>query len=109
MMRAAMRLLLVTMLACGTRDSLRTTSAPPSCSQVWDHVVELAPAELRGNFAAARDREIASCEHELTDPERRCSVAALSIEALERCKVHRSPTATASPWAVRPWASGRPA
>jgi hypothetical protein len=62
----------------------------PTCEQVWDHIVSLAPAPMRGGFAAVRAREIATCERELTADERRCVLASRDIDDLEQCRAGKS-------------------
>lgn len=69
----------------------------PTCEQVWDHIVSLAPDEMRAGFAAKRDREVVACEHDLTDDQKRCVVAAANLEALGKCTPSNPAVAVAAP------------
>jgi len=62
----------------------------PTCEQVWDHIVSLAPDEMRAGFASKREREVAACERELTDDDRRCAMSAHDIDELSKCRAAKS-------------------
>src|SRR5688572_17548441 len=51
--------------------ALTGCKSTPSCEAVWDHIVSLAPAELRAVFQARRALEIEACK-QLSDAERKC-------------------------------------
>lgn len=55
-----------------------------SCEAVVDHTLSLLPAEWKAQADEAD--MIAKCEKETTEAQRRCAVAAESMEALAACK-----------------------
>jgi hypothetical protein len=68
----------------------------PTCEQVWDHIVSLAPDEMRAAFASKREREVAACERELSDDDKRCAMSAHDLDELSRCRAATSEPAGAT-------------
>ena len=56
----------------------------PTCEQVFDHAVSLAPAEMREMIQQNRESALQKCS-KLSDEAKQCALAAKSMEALQKC------------------------
>jgi hypothetical protein len=63
---------------CGKKEA--------SCDAVFEHVRDLAPADLRDMIAGTKDAAIAKCEKDLTVEQRRCVLEASDLAQVAACK-----------------------
>ena len=72
-------------LACAlSLSTLGCSKKQPSCDEVFEHTLSLAPADMRDMFEKKKDSAIEKCS-KMSDEAKRCAMEAKSMEEVQKC------------------------